>query len=488
MTADRVVLKARDGGLGYRPIADRYLLLNSVNTTMRLALDYTDEMGNRIKGLWNSLSRVLGENSFDYAKRNVCWEALHASGCSLGNDHKAQVAKAKDRYASLCQSLGREEATLGPFASEAAGFGSGTKKLHKCMQDILRDLDKDLLVQKVTASVPKTDQRAAAFLSTCKDKFANAALLACFPDMPVSATEFRTMVERKFGLALTALLPHVGDTIRISGRGKQRKVDAFGNELQLAANAKGGHTYKLHNDFVRLAMQLVDSTNLGIYASTNGKNIYSKCLKPRADLTDESQQRLKQSCLPDGQVDGRTFDSTGVFNTGHRNFLVGNHTLVEMKTYARMELSVSDRARQIQTDVNRQLQNLDQLNPGSTFVKTQMTYNRGTYLALVLGSFGQLSPHASDLVDLIAQSRAILMMRHRNIKPQHAYGLCRAPVVSRLGLAGSLGWVRLILDRFRDAVCPHPDSFPSPFDLDVDEFNFESFGSHRRCNRFRHKQ
>ncbi len=58
------------------------------------------------------------------------------------------------------------------------------------------------------------------------------------------------MVERKFGLALTALLPHVGDTIRISGRGKQRKVDAFGNELQLAANAKGGHTYKLHNDFV----------------------------------------------------------------------------------------------------------------------------------------------------------------------------------------------------------------------------------------------
>ena len=102
--------------------------------------------------------------------------------------------------------------------------------------------------------------------------------------------------------------------------------------------------------------------------------------------------------------------------------------------------------------------------------------------------FSQLSPHASDVVDLIAQSRAILMIRHRNIKPQHAYGLCRAPVVSRLGLAGSLGWVRLILDRFRDAVCPHPDSFPSPFDLDMDEFNFESFGSHRRCNRFRHKQ
>ena len=47
-------------------------------------------------------------------------------------------------------------------------------------------------------------------------------------------------------------------------------------------------------------------------------------------------------------------------------------------------------------------------------------------------------------------------------------------MVSRIGLAESVGWVRLILDRFRDASCPHPDS-PSPFiDLGVDEFNFES--------------
>ena len=78
----------------------------------------------------------------------------------------------------------------------------------------------------------------------------------------------------------------------------------------------------------------------------------------------------------------------------------------------------------------------------STFVQTQKGYNNGIYLALVLGSFGQFSPRASDLVDLVAQSRATLMMRYRKIRPQHGYGVCRAPVVSRLGLAGSLGWVR----------------------------------------------
>ena len=86
-------------------------------------------------------------------------------------------------------------------------------------------------------------------------------------------------------------------------------------------------------------------------------------------------------------------------------------------------------------------------------------------------------------VDLVAQSRALLVIWHRKIKAEHAYGLCRAPVVSRIGLAGSLGWVRLILDRFRDAACPHPDSSFPFIDLGVDEFNFESFGSQRRSDQ-----
>jgi hypothetical protein len=337
-------------------------------------------------------------------------------------------------------------------------------------------------VQEVTTLVPKTDQRAAAFLDAYEDKFSNAALLACFPDMPVSATEFHTMVERKLGLPLTALGGHVHDSIRISGRGMQRKVDAYGNQLQLAANAKGGHTYKLHNDTVRLFMQLASaSSSIGVRGTTNGKNTFSKCLNPGAGLTDENQRRLRQSCIPDGILDARAYASDGAF--GDRpNWLAGKHTLVEFKTLARMDLSVSDRARQVQVDLDKKHLDLDNRNPGSTFVKTQKEFNGGKYLALVLGPFGQFSLHASDVVDLVAQSRALLMMRHRKIKAEHAYGLCRAPVVSRVGLAGSLGWVRLILDRFRDAVCPHPDS-SSPFiDLGVDEFNFESFGAQRRSD------
>ena len=53
-------------------------------------------------------------------------------------------------------------------------------------------------------------------------------------------------------------------------------------------------------------------------------------------------------------------------------------------------------------------------------------------------------------------------------------------VVSRLGLAGSLDWVGLIFDRFRDAVCTHPDSSTRFVNLENGEFNFESLGSQRR--------
>ncbi len=51
----------------------------------------------------------------------------------------------------------------------------------------------------------------------------------------------------------------------------------------------------------------------------------------------------------------------------------------------------------------------------------------------------QFSLQALGFVELVAQSRALLMMRHRKNKAEHAYGLCRAPVVSRIGFAGSLG-------------------------------------------------
>ena len=108
-----------------------------------------------------------------------------------------------------------------------------------------------------------------------------------------------------------------------------------------------------------------------MFAETRiGKSTLSKCLNPGADLTDESQQRLRQSCIPDGILDARTFSSGGAFGD-RRNWLAGKRTLVEFKTLARTDLAVSARAAQVQADLDRKHADLDSRNPGSTFVKTQ---------------------------------------------------------------------------------------------------------------------
>jgi hypothetical protein len=65
----------------------RYLLLNSLNNVLQQAIDRVDSHGNLIKGLWNSLSTVLGASigagSFDDANKDQCWTAFHASNSSF---------------------------------------------------------------------------------------------------------------------------------------------------------------------------------------------------------------------------------------------------------------------------------------------------------------------------------------------------------------------------------------------------------------------
>ena len=54
----RTYLKVKNGGLGFRTLSDRFLLLNSLCKTMPLAIDRKDEKVNITRGLWNSLMTI----------------------------------------------------------------------------------------------------------------------------------------------------------------------------------------------------------------------------------------------------------------------------------------------------------------------------------------------------------------------------------------------------------------------------------------------
>ena len=49
-TQRRTSLKVKNGGLGFRPLASRFLALNSLNNTLALAIDHKDEKNVVTKG------------------------------------------------------------------------------------------------------------------------------------------------------------------------------------------------------------------------------------------------------------------------------------------------------------------------------------------------------------------------------------------------------------------------------------------------------
>ena len=136
-TEERVVLKTKHSGLGFRPYKHRYLLLNSLNNVLPQAIDRLDTNGNLIKGLWNSLSSVLGAGSFDDANKDECWTAFHASNLSFASDHQSLICVVKNRHFESHTTLHFEPPEGGIFAASDSCFGYGIKKFHKAIQDKL---------------------------------------------------------------------------------------------------------------------------------------------------------------------------------------------------------------------------------------------------------------------------------------------------------------------------------------------------------------
>jgi hypothetical protein len=103
------------------------------------------------------------------------------------------------------------------FSASNSSFGYGIKKLHKKIQDAIRDLD--YRAQKELAyELPRDDQRALSVLATHGNLFANAFPLALpHPDARFSNAEFTTAICRKLGVAIPRLLAYVGKMIGLKG-------------------------------------------------------------------------------------------------------------------------------------------------------------------------------------------------------------------------------------------------------------------------------
>ena len=463
-TEKRISLKVKYGGLGFRRLSDRFLLLNSLNNTMLRAIDHKDEKNVTVKGLWNTLSRFLVAGSFDYANKDTCWDAFHASGTTFGNDHKALIANVHGRYAEGLTALGKVPDPDCLLAGSAASFGYGQTKLHKKIQDNLRKMDCDRLL-KDAKLLARDDQRSVAFLATHDSEFANYFPVASDPNLKFDNREFETALARKLGLPVKFLGHYVGSRVKSNGNSHVTLVDPYGNGVASAPGVSGDHVRRLHDLIVRGLVKQVQKARVPVKGGHSGtcKNTFSKCYNP-GDPTDEVDARLLQGIIPDIVVDARDCDA-GPFPTP--NPLVGRKFLVEHKTLASLLISVVARARKIHIDIKKRAEELDSRHPGSTFVHELNLY--GVYVALVTGPFGNLSSDFSTLVDFIARERAMQTMELRDIKPALALAVHRRALVRRIGLLTTRGWAQHIVDRWRDAVSNRPAA-PADIELTADEF------------------
>ena len=201
---ERVSLRNKDSGLGFRPIAKRFLFLNSINLTMPQALDRKNKKDAIIPGIWNSLSRILGAHSFDEVNGPTRWRIWQNSGSSLAAEVLGLIARVKLSFSSACLALGKNPGENSVLTVVDEGFGFNVNKLHRAINDKLNDLQLEQFTKCVQCKLPKDDQRRKAFEAS--DNFSNSFPISIDSSVILDSNEFTTAIQRKLGCAVTMLV------------------------------------------------------------------------------------------------------------------------------------------------------------------------------------------------------------------------------------------------------------------------------------------
>ena len=318
LTGDRVGLKVKDGGLGFRLLSGRRLFLNSTNFTLPQALDRADSNGTITPGLWNSLSWCLGAGSFDFENRNTCWSFLHESESTYGAERLASIARIKVDHASLCQTLGIDAGEDPVLAKPDECFGFGIQKLHRTITGTLKTLSAKVLKHRTECA--KDDQRRVALESA--DVFSNSYPNQMNGRIRFSPAEAKTALQRKFGIPVSLLLKFEGEPIHTNGRSHKLRVDRWGRNVAAAPGVSGDHARTTHDSIVTFTVSLLKDNGIitrgGGFGSVNG--VFRMAIN-QSNISPEDQ-RAVNGILPDLQIDGRPLPSIEGLNDDNKQSVV----------------------------------------------------------------------------------------------------------------------------------------------------------------------
>ena len=174
------------------------------------------------------------------------------------------ITRVKLNISSACLALGKNPGENSVLTIPDEGFGFNVNKLHRTINDKLKDLQLELFTKRVQSELPKDDQRRRAFEAS--DSFSNSFPISIDSSVLLSSHEFTTAIQRKLGLALTMLAQFVGYPIATNGKSRRLQVDAFGNNVAAAPGVSGDHARTTHDAFntkVVLHIKEIGNGNIG---------------------------------------------------------------------------------------------------------------------------------------------------------------------------------------------------------------------------------
>jgi len=477
-SADRFQTKISKSGGGWRKSSNRIGYANMLNQTAPQMVDRIGADGEHIPGLWNSMSRFLGNNSFDDENKENRWSVFLSGDTQCAVEFRNEYDRLQALRSTYLDSLQDSDALLpSPLDSSLQSFGHGIQKLQKEIFDYLGDLaEKNLLVRARLLS--KDDPRRMSYVATRRDKFSNTLLtkaaFSAVTAIKFSNIEFTEAVATKFGLPSPICSSLLGTRIINNANNLQLVVDKYGYNLKTVLGAKGDHVRKLHDSVVNLLHTDLSKASIchkGGFRNTV-KDIFSACINAEDNINadniinvvnNEEDRRKLQGIIPDLLINGNLLHPPSKPNP-----YFNCETLCDVKTLApgskykvsasiEPGLIVTNRGNLVNTQYHQVAKKLDsdfngtrdgELGPVTR--KLRSYGGDGTVRGLVCGAYGEFSPDVLTLRNMISSHAAGCQLAHINIPLHQAKAIRDMKLTASWGLHLSRGWARLLLDRRND--------------------------------------
>jgi hypothetical protein len=209
------------------------------------------------KGLWTSLSDLIGASSFDHAKKSRLREKFFSNKDSAtAQELEREIGRVTRLWLDTLQPLGRDpdkEADTFSYSRLGVGkisFGVGFKSFRR---PALATLSASASVSSLGALKRSRSMAHAAWPSlgaTATGACSNSVSDVLTPWCPCSRRSTKSRCSALSACRLRFLAGKVGDEIRNHVNSAQCSVDKYGHNLQAVVGAKDGATRNLYGAFL----------------------------------------------------------------------------------------------------------------------------------------------------------------------------------------------------------------------------------------------